>query len=104
MKNKKDTLFKWRKHFTMMWLCALLFALPTIILCIPSGHIFGSDDGDYEIYKWVIFGFIVVSTVVYNILFYRCENYEQTIENMNDEIECVKDEVKDLKKKDNKGS
>ena len=51
-------------------------------------------------YKWLIFGFIIASIVGYNILIFRCENYEATIEKMNDEIEILKDEVKLLKKKD----
>ena len=100
MKNIKDSLFEWRKHLTMTLLCALLFALPTIIVCIPSGYLFGSDDSDYEIYKWFIFGFIVASSVGHNILISRCENYEQTIEKMNDEIEHLKGEVESLKKED----
>ena len=99
MKNIKDSLFEWRKHFIMTLLCALLFALPIIIVCVPSGHIFESGDGDYEIYKWFIFGFIVVSSIGHNILISRCENYEQTIEKMNDEIEYLKDELNYLKKK-----
>lgn len=99
MKNIKDSLFEWRNHFTMTLLCALLFALPTIIVCIPSGYIFGCDESDYEIYKWFIFGFIVISTIGYNILISRCENYEQTIEKMNGEIELLKDELNELKKK-----
>ena len=99
MKNIKDSLFEWRNHYKTTLFCALLFSLPTIIVCIPSGYIFGSDESDYEIYKWFIFGFIVISTIGYNILISRCENYEQTIEKMNDEIECLKDELNDLKKK-----
>ena len=73
---------------------ALLFALPIIAVVLPIGS-------DYETYKWVIFGFIVVSSIGHNILISRCENYEQTIEKMNDEIECLKDEVESLKKTTN---
>ena len=102
MKNIKDSLFEWRKHFMMTLFSAILFALPIIILFLPSGYIFRSDEGDYEIYKWFIFAFIAISTIGNNILSSRCENYEQTIEKMNDEIELLKDEVKSLKKKDNK--
>ena len=92
MKNIKDSLFEWRKHFTMTLLCALLFSLPTIAVFLPYGS-------NYETYKWYIFGFIVASTIGHNILITRCENYEQTIEKMNDEIETLKDEVESLKKK-----
>lgn len=103
MKNIKDSLFEWRKHFMKTLFSAIFFALPIIILFLPSGgYIFRIDEGDYEIYKWFIFAFIAVSTIGNNILSYRCENYEQTIEKMNDEIELLKDEVKSLKKKDNK--
>ena len=55
---------------------------------------------NFETYKWLIFGFIIASIVGYNILISRCENYEETIEKMNDEIEILKDEVESLKKKD----
>ena len=91
MKNIKDSLFEWRKHFTMTLLCALLFSLPTIAVFLPYGS-------GYEIYKWLIYGFIIASTFVFNILIACCENYEQTIEKMNDEIETLKDEVESLKK------
>lgn len=103
MKNIKDSLFEWRNHFKNTFFSALFFSLPFIILFLPSGsYIFVSDVGDYEIYKWFIFAFIAVSIVGHNILISRCENYEKTIEKMNGEIECLKDEVKSLKKKDNK--
>ena len=102
MKNIKDSLFEWRKHLMMTLFSAILFALPIIILFLPSGYIFRSDEGDYEIYKWFIFAFIAASTIGNNILSSRCENYEQTIEKMNDEIELLKNEVKSLKNKDNK--
>ena len=92
MKNIKESLFEWRKHFTMTLLCALLFSLPTIAVFLPYGS-------DYEIYKWLIYVFIIASTFTFNILIARCENYEQTIEMMNDEIEMLKDELNDLKKK-----
>ena len=98
MKNIKDSLFEWRKHLMITLLCALLLALPTIVVFLPIGYIFGSDKIDYETYKWYVFGFIVVSTVGYNILISRCGNYEQTIEKMNNEIETLKDELKSLKK------
>ena len=96
MKTIKDSLFEWRKHFVITFFSALFFSLPIIILFLPSG------EGGYEIYKWFIFAFIAASTIGNNILISRCENYEKTIEKMNDEIECLKDEVKLLKKKDNK--
>ena len=102
MKNIKDSLFEWRKHYMMTLFSAILFALPIIILFLPSGYTFRIDESDYEIYKWFIFAFIAISTVGHNILISRCENYEKTIEKMNDEIELLKDEVKSLKKKDNK--
>ena len=91
MKNIKESLFEWRKHFAMTLLCALLFSLPTIAVFLPYGS-------GYEIYKWLIYGFIIVSTFTFNILIARCENYEQTIEKMNEEIETLKDEVESLKK------
>ena len=91
MKNIKESLFEWRKHFAMTLLCALLFSLPTIAVFLPYGS-------DYETYKWYVFGFIIASTIGINILITRCENYEQTIEKMNDEIETLKDEVESLKK------
>ena len=92
MKNIKESLFEWRKHY-MVTLCgALLFSLPTIAVFLPYGS-------DYETYKWYVFGFIIASTIGLNILITRCENYEQTIEKMNDEIEMLKDELNDLKKK-----
>ena len=95
MKNIKESLFEWRKHFTMTLLCALLFSLPTIAVFLP----YGSGSG-YETYKWFIYVFIIASTFTFNILIARCENYEQTIEKMNDEIEILKDDVESLKKKD----
>ena len=98
MKNIKDSLFEWRKHLMITLLCALLLALPTIVVFLPIGYVFGSDKIDYETYKWYIFGFIVASTIGHNILITRCENYEQTIKKMNDEIETLKDEVESLKK------
>lgn len=91
MKNIKDSLFEWRNHFTMTLLCALLSTLPIIAVVLPIGS-------DYETYKWLIFGFIVVSSIGHNILISRCENYEQTIEKMNDEIEYLKDELNVLKR------
>ena len=76
----------------MITLCGvLLFSLPTIAVFLPYGS-------DYEIYKWLIYVFIIASTFTFNILIARCENYEQTIEMMNDEIETLKDEVESLKK------
>ena len=75
----------------MTLLCALLFSLPTIAVFLPYGS-------GYEIYKWLIYGFIIASTFTFNILIARCENYEHTIEKMNDEIETLKDEVESLKK------
>ena len=94
MKNIKESLFEWRKHFMMTLFCALLYTLPIIAVVLPIVS-------DYETYKWLIFGFIAVSSIGHNILISRCENYEQTIEKMNDEIECLKDEVKSLKKTTN---
>ena len=92
MKNIKESLFEWRKHY-MVTLCGvLLFSLPTIAVFLPYGS-------GYEIYKWLIYGFIIAATFTFNILIARCENYEQTIEMMNDEIETLKDELNDLKKK-----
>ena len=92
MKNIKNSLFEWRKHY-MVTLCGvLLFSLPTIAVFLPY-------ESDYEIYKWYIFGFIIASTIGINLLITRCDNYEQTIEMMNDEIETLKDELNDLKKK-----
>lgn len=105
MKNIKESLFEWRKHFMTTLFSALLLSLPIIILFLPSGgYIFRIDESDYEIYKWFIFAFISISTIGHNILISRCENYEKTIEKMNDEIEFLKDEVKSLKKKENKDS
>ena len=92
MKNIKDSLFKWRKHYMLTLFSVLLFPLPIIAAFLPYGI-------DYETYKWFIFGFIIASTIGFNILITRCENYEQTIEMMNDEIEMLKDELNDLKKK-----
>ena len=94
MKNVKDSLFEWRKHYMSTLFGVLLFTLPSIVVFLPSGN-------GYETYKWLIFGFIVVSSIGHNILISRCENYEQTIEKMNDEIECLKDEVESLKKTTN---
>ena len=92
MKNIKESLFEWRKHYMVTFFSALLFSLPIIVVFLPYGD-------DYETYKWyVVFGFIVASTIGHNILNARCENYEQTIEKMNDEIETLKDEVESLKK------
>ena len=71
---------------------ALFFALPSIVVFFPWSN--------FETYHWLIFGFIIASIVGYNMLISRCENYEETIEKMNDEIEILKDEVKSLKKKD----
>ena len=93
MKNIKDSLFEWRKHLIITLFGALFFALPIIAVVLPIGS-------DYETHKWLIFGFIVVSSIGHNILISRCENYEQTIEKMNDEIEILKDDVESLKKKD----
>ena len=92
MKNIKDSLFEWRKHLIITLFSALLFALPSIVVFFPSGN-------NFETYHWLIFGFIIASIVGYNILISRCENYEQTIEKMNNEIEMLKDELNDLKKK-----
>ena len=92
MKNIKESLFEWRKHLMMTLFSALFFALPSIFVFLPSGT-------NYETYKWYIFGFIVASTIGHNIIITRCENYEQTIKKMNDEIESLKDELNDLKKK-----
>ena len=91
MKNIKDSLFEWRKHY-MVTLCGvLLFSLPPIAVFLPYGS-------GYKIYKWLLHGFIIASTFTFNIFIARCENYEQTIEMMNDEIETLKDEVESLKK------
>ena len=92
MKNIKDSLFEWRNHFITTFFGALFFALPSIVVFFPWNNFFD--------YKWLIFGFIIASIVGYNMLISRCENYEETIEKMNDEIEILKDEVKALKKKD----
>ena len=92
MKNIKETLFEWRKHYMMTLFSALFFALPFIVLFLPYGS-------NYETYKWYVFGFIIASTIGINLLITRCDNYEQTIEKMNDEIEMLKDELNDLKKK-----
>ena len=76
----------------MVTLCGvLLFSLPTAAVFLPY-------ESDYEIYKWLIYVFIIATTFTFNILIARCENYEQTIEMMNDEIETLKDEVESLKK------
>ena len=91
MKNIKETLFEWRKNLMMTLFSALIFALPSIVVFLPYGS-------NYETYKWYIFGFIVASTIGHNILITRCENYEQTIKKMNDEIEKLKDDVESLKK------
>ena len=92
MKNIKDLLFEWRKHYMSTLFSVLLFSLPCIVVFLPSGN-------GYETYKWLIFGFIIAATIGFNLLIARCENYEQTIEKMNDEIESLKDELNDLKKK-----
>ena len=91
MKNIKETLFEWRKNLMMTLFSALIFALPSIVVFLPYGS-------NYETYKWYVFGFIIASTICFNILITRCEHYEQTIEKMNDEIETLKDEVELLKK------
>ena len=91
MNNIKETLFEWRKNLMMTLFSALIFALPSIVVFLPYGS-------NYETYKWYIFGFIVASTIGHNIIITRCENYEQTIKKMNDEIEKLKDEVETLKK------
>ena len=91
MKNIKESLFEWRKHYMVTSCGVLLFSLPTIAVFLPYGS-------GYEIYKWLIYGFIIASTFAFNILIACCENYEQTIEKMNDEIETLKDEVESLKK------
>ena len=76
----------------MVTLCGvLLFSLPTIAVFLPYGS-------GYETYKWLIYVFIIASTIGINILIARCENYEQTIEMMNDEIEALKEDVESLKK------
>ena len=90
MKNIKETLFEWRKHYMMTLFSALFFALPFIVLFLPYGS-------NYETYKWYVFGFIITSIICFNILITCCEHYEQTIEKMNDEIETLKDEVESLK-------
>ena len=90
MKNIKESLFEWRKHYMVTLFSALFFALPFIVVFLPSWS-------NYETYKWYVFGFIVASTIGHNILITCCENYEQTIEKMNDEIETLKDEVESLK-------
>ena len=91
MKNIKESLFEWRKHLMVTLFCALLFTLPTVAAFLPYGD-------NYETYKWSIYVFIIATTFIFNILIARCENYEQTIEKMNDEIETLKDEVESLKK------
>ena len=70
------------------------------VLCITIHRRVFPSGSNFETYKWLIFGFIIASIVGYNILISRCENYEETIEKMNDEIEILKDEVESLKKKD----
>ena len=92
MKNIKDSLFEWRNHFITTFFGALFFALPSIVVFFPWSN--------FETYHWLIFGFIIASIVGYNMLISRCENYEETIEKMNDEIEILKDGVDSLKKKD----
>ena len=92
MKNIKDSLFEWRKHLIITFFGTLFFALPSIVVFFPWSN--------FETYHWLIFGFIITSIVGFNILISRCENYEETIEKMNDEIEILKDEVESLKKKD----
>ena len=91
MKNIKESLFEWRKHYMVTLCSVLLFSLPTIVWFLPYGS-------GYEIYKWLIYGFIIASTFTFNILIARCENYEQTIEKTNEEIETLKDEVESVKK------
>ena len=91
MKNIKDSLFEWRKHYISTLFSVLLFSLPSIVVFLPFIN-------GYETYKWLIFGFIIASTIGFNLIIARCENYEQTIEKMNDEIESLKDEVESLKK------
>ena len=97
MKHIKESLFEWRKHYMATLFSVLLFSLPSIVVFLPSGN-------GYETYKWLIFGFIIAATIGFNLLIARCENYEQTIEKMNDEIETLKGEVESLKKKDDKTS
>ena len=91
MKNIKDSLFEWRKHYMSTLFSVLLFSLPSIVVFLPFMN-------GYETYKWLIYVFIIASTFTFNILIARCENYEQTIEKMNEEIETLKDEVESLKK------
>ena len=91
MKNIKESLFEWRKHYMVTLFSVLMFSLPSIVVFLPFIN-------GYETCKWLIFGFIVASTIGFNLLIARCENYEQTIEKMNDEIETLKDEVETLKK------
>ena len=100
MKNVKDLLYEWRNNFKTTLFCALLLASPIITTFLIIFYNLGSDESNYEIYKWFIFIFIAISIVGHNILIFRCENYEKTIEKMNYEIECLKDEVKSLKKKE----
>lgn len=93
MKNIKDTLFDWRKHWFVNLLTALMFALPTIIIFIPAGI-----HSDYEVNKWYIYMAIVGITLGVHMIYGRLEDHEKTIEMMNSEIEKLKEEIGGLKK------
>ena len=94
MKNIKDTLFDWKKHWFVNFLIALMFSLPIIIIFMPIGN-----QSDYEVNKWYIYIAIVGITLVVNMIYSRFEDHEKTIDIMNSEIESLKKEIVELKNK-----
>lgn len=94
MKNIKETLFEWRKHWFVNFLTALIFTVPTIIIFMPIAY-----QSDYEVNKWYIYMAIVGITLGVNMIYGRLGDHEKTIEIMNSEIESLKKEIVELKKK-----
>ena len=94
MRNIKETLFDWKKHWFVNFLIALMFALPTIIIFMPIGN-----QSDYEVNKWYIYIAIVGITLVVHMIYSRLEDHEKTIDIMNSEIESLKKEIVELKNK-----
>lgn len=94
MKNIKETLFDWKKHWFVNFLTALMFALPTIIIFMPTGN-----QSNYEVNKWYIYMAIVGITLGLHMIYGRLEDHEKTIDIMNSEIESLKKEIVELKNK-----
>lgn len=92
MKNLKDSLYNWRKHWIEGLLDGILFTLPTIMLFLPIGN-----QSEYEINKWYVYAAIVGITLILNFIYIRLEDYETTIEILNNEIENLKTEIGELK-------